>query len=322
MVIARELVKAASSAGHDARLVVTPDYGFGRTFATYWDNWWTDVGAVDQVISLRYPAYAVRHPRHVCWLNHTMREYYDLWPRFSRSMSTANRVKERVRRAALHAADHVLLSRVTRIVAQSNTIADRLRRQWDLRVDIVWPPAPVRAYRCDRYGDYIFTVSRLVPLKRVDLLVRALAEPAARRVNVVVAGEGEGRRDLGALAATLGVADRIRFVGRVAEDELIAHFAACRAVCFVPDQEDYGFVTAEAFSSAKAVVTARDSGGPTELVHDGETGLVVEPSPAALAAALGRLSGEASLAERLGRAAHAQAAAMSWQGALTRLLLV
>ena len=38
---------------------------------------------IDQVISLRYPSYAVRHPRHVCWLNHTMREYYDLWDRFS-----------------------------------------------------------------------------------------------------------------------------------------------------------------------------------------------------------------------------------------------
>ena len=54
-----------------------------------WRTGCTDVGRrragrpVDQVISLRYPSYAVRHPRHVCWLNHTMREYYDLWPRFA-----------------------------------------------------------------------------------------------------------------------------------------------------------------------------------------------------------------------------------------------
>ena len=55
---------------------------------------------IDQVISLRYPSYAVRHPRHVCWLNHTMREYYDLWAAFSATLSPQGRVKERVRRDA------------------------------------------------------------------------------------------------------------------------------------------------------------------------------------------------------------------------------
>ena len=45
---------------------------------------------------------------------------------------------------------------------------------------MLYPPPPQRDYRCDEYGDYIFVVSRLTPLKRVDLLIRALAEPAAR----------------------------------------------------------------------------------------------------------------------------------------------
>ena len=59
--------------------------GFGRQASAYLATWLTDVTSsegrpIDQVISLRYPSYAVRHPHHVCWLNHTMREYYDLWP--------------------------------------------------------------------------------------------------------------------------------------------------------------------------------------------------------------------------------------------------
>src|SRR6516164_3012756 len=99
LVIARSLVAAARDEGHDARLVVTPDCGFGRTLATYHANWSADVGHVDQVISLRYPSYAVGHSRHVCWLNHTMREYYDLWPEFAASISSRARVKERLRRA-------------------------------------------------------------------------------------------------------------------------------------------------------------------------------------------------------------------------------
>ena len=91
MVIARELIQALDEAGHDAHLVVTPDNGFGRQASAYAATWRTDVtthdGApVDRVVSLRYPSYAVRHPHHVCWLNHTMREYYDLWPRFSARM--------------------------------------------------------------------------------------------------------------------------------------------------------------------------------------------------------------------------------------------
>ena len=79
MVIARSLVQALRAAGHDAEVVVTPQNRFGRQASAYVATWLTDVGSsgghrIDQVISLRYPSYAVRHPRHVCWLNHTMRE--------------------------------------------------------------------------------------------------------------------------------------------------------------------------------------------------------------------------------------------------------
>ena len=85
LVIARSLVQALREEGHEAAMVLTPQNRFGRQGAAYLATWFTDVGlgdhnkAVDQVISLRYPSYAVRHPNHVVWLNHTMREYYDQW---------------------------------------------------------------------------------------------------------------------------------------------------------------------------------------------------------------------------------------------------
>src|SRR6266850_445445 len=123
LVIARSLVGAARAAGHDAHLVITPDYGFGRQASVYLATWRTDVSTiegrrVDHVISLRYPSYAVRHPAHVCWLNHCMREYYDLWPQLSASISWPNLVKESLRRVTIHAVDRWLLTRhVTRVVA-------------------------------------------------------------------------------------------------------------------------------------------------------------------------------------------------------------
>src|SRR5690606_35039162 len=115
IVIARALRHALEAAGHEADIVTTPSNRFGRQAAAYLANWCTDVGQtgdgrpVDHVISLRYPSYAVRHPRHVCWLNHTMREYYDLWNRFSAQLSWKGRVKEGFRRRLVHAADRYLL---------------------------------------------------------------------------------------------------------------------------------------------------------------------------------------------------------------------
>ena len=303
--------------------MVTPDYGFGRTFATYRANWLADVRDVDQVISLRYPSYAVGHPAHVCWLNHTMREYYDLWPAFAASISARARVKERARKALIHMADWWLLRyRAHQIVAQSRTIQRRLLHDLGVRAEVLWPPPPQREYRCDTYGDYILAVSRLTPTKRFDLLIRALAEPAARHVRVVIAGEGECRASLQVLADSLGVSERVVFAGRLDEAALTKHLGQCRAVCFAPFNEDYGFVTVEAFASQKAVVTCTDSGGPAELVRDGESGLVSEPAPAALSAALARLMDDRGLAERLGRGAAAQVAAMTWPDAVKRLVIV
>jgi len=327
MVIARALVAAARAEGHDAHLLVTHDFGFGRNLASYRANWAANVSAiqgrvVDQVISLRYPSYAVRHSRHLCWLNHAMREYYDLWPRFAATLSTRALVKENVRKALVRAADRWLLTRnVNEVVAQSKTIQQRLAHDFGIAAEVLWPPPPPRPYRCDEYGDFIFAVSRLTPLKRLGLLVRALAEPAARHVQVAIAGEGPGRADLEELAAHLGVADRVTLLGRIDEATLVDRLARCRAVCFIPFGEDYGFVTVEAFASRKAVLTCHDSGGPAELVSDEATGLVCDPTPASIAAALARFADDRALAERLGQAAAAQAAAMTWSQAVRRLVV-
>lgn len=327
LVIARELVRACRAEGHEADLVVTPQNRFGRQGAAYAAAWLTDVGVaadgapVDHVISLRYPAFAVRHPRHTCWLNHTMREYYDLWPQFSAPLSWKNRVKEGVRRALIHTADRYCLTRgVQRRFVISATVQARLQRHGGIDSTVLLPPAPQRDYRCDEYGDYIFAVSRLTPLKRFDLLLEGLARPEAGGVRAVIAGDGEARPALEAQCRRLGLEDRVQFAGRLSDEALVTHLARCRAVAFVPFDEDYGFVTAEAFAAGKAVVTCSDSGGPTELVRDGDTGLVCAPTPDALAVALRRVHDDRAAAERMGQAARARGAALTWADTVARLL--
>jgi glycosyltransferase involved in cell wall biosynthesis len=319
LVIARALVQALRAAGHAAEIVVTPQNRFGRQASAYVATWLTDVGeadgfSIDQVISLRFPSYAVRHPKHVCWLNHTMREYYDLWDRFSGGLGTRALAKERVRRAAIHAADRYLLTRnVTRLFVQSRTIQRRLAMWPDLRSTVLYPPAPQRPYRCDEYGGYVFMVSRQTALKRADLLVQALAQPEAAGIRAVIAGDGPEGDRLEALIVRLGLSDRVTLLGPITEPALLDHLARCRFVCFPPFEEDYGFVTAEAFASRTAVVTCRDSGGPAELVEDGVTGVVADPTPQSLAAALRRVMEDQPLAERMGAAAFAAGSKLNWE---------
>jgi len=321
LVIARAIVSTARELGHDARLVVTADFGFGRTARTYAANRMTRVDDVDRVVSLRYPSFAVRHPAHVCWLTHTMREYYDLWPKFSATLSPLNTIKERTRRAVIHAADNYLLKHnVREVVALSGTVRDRLQRDFNIVADVLLPPPPPRPYRCDGYEPFVFAASRHVPLKRLDLIVRAVADPAARGMRVVIAGDGDERDALETLAEHLGVGDRVTFVGHVDDDALVEYLARCRAVAFAPFSEDYGFLAAEAFASMKPVVTCTDSGGPTELVEDGVSGFVVSPEPKAVASALARLMEDAALAERMGRCGYARVEPMTWPAAVDRLV--
>jgi glycosyltransferase involved in cell wall biosynthesis len=327
MVIAEETVAALRRSGYTADMLVTPQNRFGRQGSAYVATWLTDVGEtadgfpVDQVISFRFPSYAVRHPHHVCWLNHRMREYYDLWERFVRGLGRKGRLKESVRRTIYHTVDHYLLTEnVTRLVAQSKTIQARLQRFGRIPSEVFYPPAPERAYWSHGYGDYVFAVSRLHPLKRLDLLVEAAALAKDKSLHFKIAGTGEGEPGLRERIRELGLEGRVELLGAISDEDLLDHYARCRAVFFAPWNEDYGFVTLEAFQSGKCVITAQDSGGPAELVENEKTGFVTEGTPQSVAAAIDRLATDRGLAERMGQAAREVALTHTWKRAVEHLV--
>jgi glycosyltransferase involved in cell wall biosynthesis len=306
----------------------TPQNRLGRQAAAYLATWLTDVGRthddrpIDQVISLRFPSYAVRHSRHVCWLPHPVHEYYDRWEAFSGPLSWKGRLKENARRRLVWAADRYLLAhRVSKLFVISAIVQRRLETFGGIRSEVLHPPAPQRAYRVDDYEPYLFAVSRFTPLKRMSLIVEALAQPEAAGIRAVLAGEGESFDQVSRLVRERGLEERVSLPGRLDEAALVDHLARCRAVVFPPFDEDYGFVTVEAFSAAKAVITCTDSGGPTELVQDGVSGLVSEPTPAALARAFRRVIGSRDLAEHLGRAGKSVSTRLTWPATVARLLL-
>jgi glycosyltransferase involved in cell wall biosynthesis len=104
----------------------------------------------------------------------------------------------------------------------------------------------------------------------------------------------------------------VDFAGRVGDAELAARYAAAPCVVAPAYQEDYGLTAIEAMAQAKPVVVCRDGGGLTELVHHERTGLVVEPTPHAIAAAVERLCEDRDLAAQLGANARDRAAELSW----------
>ena len=105
-----------------------------------------------------------------------------------------------------------------------------------------------------------------------------------------------------------------------ADDELADLYARCLGVYYAPVDEDYGLVPYEAFLSEKPVVTTADAGGPLDVVHDRETGLVVAPNAGDLARACVWLRDHAAEARAFGRAGHDVARTVTWDACIERLL--
>jgi len=328
LIIARSTVRALKEKGYEADLVLTPQNRFGRVFQAYLATRLIDVAedglgrGIDQVISLRFPSFAVKHPVHVCWLNHRLREYYDLWESYAASLSFKTRFKEQIKRAMLHKLDRRLLTRnVTRLFVQSGTIQDRLKTWGNIPSEVLYPPPPQRPYRTDGYGDFILAVSRLQRLKRLDLLVEAFASIRNKNLKAVIIGDGPEQTSLERRIRELDLAGRISLIGSTDEESLLDYYAGCRAVFFSPFHEDYGFITVEAFASGKAVLTTSDSGGPAELVRDGESGFVVPADAKAVAARLDELAEDKALAEKMGQSGRAFVSGLSWDRAVEKLVI-
>lgn len=155
-------------------------------------------------------------------------------------------------------------------------------------------------------GPIVSYVGKLVPRKGVDTLVEAMGLLARRPQGaplLVAAGIGEMRDGLERQAAELGVADRIRFAGKVAHDD-VGWWMAAGDVFVLPSlSEGLPTVVCEAMNCGRPVVATAVDGTP-EIVRDGTTGLLVPPGDApALAAALARLLDDPALARRMGEEA-------------------
>ncbi|MCU1384177.1 MAG: kanE [Acidobacteria bacterium] len=273
---------------------------------------------VDLVIATKFPTYFVRHPNKVTWLFHQYRAAYDLC---GTPFSEFTHVEADVRlRDRLIALDTEVLAESKRLFSNARNTAARLAKYNGLIAEPLYHPPPLAgSLSAGPFGDYVLSVGRLEPNKRVDLIIRALAR-TDRSIRLIVAGHGTDRRRLDDLAGQLGVADRISFTGDIDDRQLVDLYANAFAVVFPPFDEDYGYVTLEAFLARKPVITTSDAGGPLEFVVDDVNGRVVEPAPEALADAMAGLAADRAVARRLGEAGFERARTITWDGVVDRLV--
>ena len=275
---------------------------------------------VDLVIGMKFPAYLVAHPRKVLWIIHQYRAAYNLWDTPFDDLSTypdGAQVREWIRQA-----DNRLIPEAKKVFANSKTVAERLRRYNKIESEPLYHPPPrAGSLRTGDQGDYIFYPSRLEPQKRQELLIEA-AKFLKTPVKIIFAGGARDPKHYESLVKQHGVGSSVCLRGFVAESEMIELYAGALAVCYLPFDEDYGYVTLEGMLSGKPVVVASDGGGATEFIEHDSEGLVVEPEPRAIAAALDSLYADRARARALGERGREKLTSMnlSWEHVVESLI--
>ena len=323
----RELVRELRVRGYDAELVSVPFKWYPKEeilpHAAAWrllDLSESNGRPIDAVIATKFPTYFARHPRKVAWLIHQYRAAYELCGTVYSDFGHNER--DLGLRDTLIRLDTEMLGECRRLYTNAENTAARVRKYNGLAAEALYHPpkmASALAAATPAYGDYVLSVGRIESVKRVDLLVSAMTA-VDKPIGLVVAGDGTQRANVERAAAGAGVSDRVTFLGTVTDDQLLALYRDALAVLYPPYDEDFGYVTLEAFLSHKPVITATDSGGPTEFVVDGANGFVRDPSPEAFAEAINRLAGDRRLAAAMGDTGYDRARLVTWDGVIEKLL--
>ena len=323
----RELTRQLIARGYEAALVSVPFKWYPKEeilpHAAAWrllDLSESNGRPIDLVIASKFPTYFVRHANKVAWLIHQYRAAYELCGTVYSDFGHNER--DVGLRDTLIRLDTQMLGECRRIFANAENTANRVRKYNGLAAEALYHPprlAGPLAEAAVTYGDYVLSVGRIESVKRVDLLVSAMAR-VDKPIRLVVAGDGTQRANVERAAAAAGVADRVEFLGAVDDPRLLALYRDALAVLYPPYDEDFGYVTLEAFLSRKPVVTATDSGGPTEFVVDGLNGFVRAPEAEAFAEAVNTLALDRRRAASMGEAGYDRARTITWDGVVEKLV--
>jgi glycosyltransferase involved in cell wall biosynthesis len=245
-----------------------------------------DTSKYDLVISVSHAfekAIRARKPGavHLSYCLSPPRYLWNLRDAHDELATAAQWIALRTARPLFRQVDRLFATGVHHFVSLSRGVADRVRQAYGRDSAVVYPPVQAKgdAAASSARENFLLTLGRLVPYKRVDLAIHA-AERLGMRL--VIAGDGPERARLERIAGS-----HSEFRGYVSDEEASRLMSTCAAFVFCAE-EDFGIAPVEANASGAPVVAYR-RGGTTETIIDGETGVLFqEQSVEALCAAIQR----------------------------------
>ncbi len=328
---AEQLVRALREAGHEAEMVLVAGKWYPSAELVHQMAVWRSLDLsesnglpIDAVIPLKFPAYLVHHDRKIVWLIHQHRTAYELWdhPQYA---DLARQSEGALVRDLIHVADRVALGEAKRVFASSKNVQRRLWESLRIQSEPLYHRSPLTEELLTReagvLGDAVVFPSRFESLKRQSVVVDAMRH-VTTGVRLVLVGRGPDEAALRRQIQQHRLVDRVSIEVAATDERLRDLMLQALAVYYGPFDEDYGYVTIEGFAARRPVVTLADSGGPLEFVQDGETGVVADPEPRAIAEAFDRLFADRAHAARMGEAGRdrVETEVPRWPEVIARLL--
>jgi glycosyltransferase involved in cell wall biosynthesis len=225
---------------------------------------------------------------HISYVHTPIRYAWDLQHEYLRSGGLLAGLRNVLARPILHYLrlwDRLSADRVDAFIANSEYVARRVQKTYRRHADVIYPPVDVERFTLhEGKEDFYLAASRMVPYKRIDIIVEAFRQMPERRL--VVIGDGPEYKRIARRATP-----NVRLLGYQDNDALTSHLQRAKAMIFAAD-EDFGILPVEAQACGTPVI-AYARGGALETVIDGETGLFFgEQTPDSIVAAVDRFESQ------------------------------
>jgi len=207
---------------------------------------------------------------HICYCHSPMRYAWDLYYQYLRESGIGfiNRLYAKRVLHKIRTWDIINTNRVDLFVANSNYIKGRIKKIYRRDSKVIYPPVDVESFKLEeKKDDYYFTASRLVPYKKVQLIVEAFNNMPDKKL--VVAGSGPEYKKIKSIAKS-----NIELVGFLEQEELKKNMSKAKAFVFAAE-EDFGIVPVEAQACGTPVISF-NKGGVTETIIPSKTGLLFD----------------------------------------------
>lgn len=201
---------------------------------------------------------------HICYCNTPMRYGWDFYHEYRSGKGALARFMISGMMKKIRMWDRLSADRVDTFIANSYNVSRRIKKHYKRESTVIYPPVRTSMFqKSTKHEDFYLVVSRLVPYKRIDLVVEAFTKMG---LPLVVIGGGSQYREIAAKAGR-----NVRMLGRVDDDVVLDYMERCKAFLF-PGEEDFGITPIEAQACGKPVI-AYGKGGALETIVEDQTGV-------------------------------------------------